>query len=159
MTPLWETIARMLLSATLGGLIGWERQQQHKPAGFRTVMIVSLASTVYVLAATQAAERYGEAIDAVRAMSGIAQGIGFLGAGAILQSKGEVRWLTTAAALWAAAAIGYAVGIGSYEIAVSAAILVYVALHWLLRLTSRGQRKNGSRLPREDLPPDKSSEL
>jgi len=142
MTPLWETVARMLLSAALGGIIGLEREQQHKPAGFRTVMLVSLASTIFVLAATQAAERYGEAVDAVRAMAGIAQGIGFLGAGAILQSRGEVRWLTTAAALWAAAAIGYAVGVGSYSVAISAAILVYIALHWLGALADRWLKQN-----------------
>lgn len=157
MTPLWETIARMVLSATLGGIIGLEREQQHKPAGFRTVMLVSLASTIYVLAATQAAERYGEAVDAVRAMSGIAQGVGFLGAGAILQSRGEVRWLTTAAALWAAAAIGYAVGVGSYGVAVGAAVLVYVALHWLGVVSDRWLRakEQARRRPPKDngLPP------
>ena len=148
MTPLWETVARMLLSAALGGIIGLEREQQHKPAGFRTVMLVSLASTIFVLAATQAAERYGEAVDAVRAMSGIAQGIGFLGAGAILQSRGEVRWLTTAAALWASAAIGYAVGVGSYGVAIIAAILVYAALHWLGVVTDKWLKVNEQRKDR-----------
>lgn len=129
-----ETAGKLLLSALLGGIIGWERERQHKPAGFRTVMLVSLASTIYVMSATFAAERSGETLDAVRAMSGIAQGIGFLGAGVILQSRAEVRWLTTAASLWAAAAIGYAVGVGIYEVAILACALVFIILHWLGRL-------------------------
>lgn len=132
---LWlEAVGKLLLSAFLGGVIGWERERQHKPAGFRTVMLVSLASTIYVMSATFAAERSGETLDAVRAMAGIAQGIGFLGAGVILQSRAEVRWLTTAASLWAAAAIGYSVGVGVYEVAVLACAVVFVVLHWLGRL-------------------------
>ncbi len=142
-----EVIGKLLLSALLGGIIGWEREKQHKPAGFRTVMLVSLASTIYVMSATFAAERSGETLDAVRAMAGIAQGIGFLGAGVILQSRAEVRWLTTAASLWAAAAIGYAVGIGVYEVAVPACVLVFIILHWMGKLADRWIHSEGSRPP------------
>jgi len=142
-----EAIGKLLLSALLGGIIGWEREKQHKPAGFRTVMLVSLASTIYVMSATFAAERSGEALDVVRAMAGIAQGIGFLGAGVILQSRAEVRWLTTAASLWAAAAIGYAVGVGVWEVAVLACALVFIILHWMGKLADRWIRSENSHPP------------
>jgi putative Mg2+ transporter-C (MgtC) family protein len=64
-------------------------------------------------------------------MAGIAQGIGFLGAGIIVQARGEVRWLTTAAALWAAAAIGYVAGVGMYALACAGSVLIFAILHWL----------------------------
>ncbi|MBC7316545.1 MAG: MgtC/SapB family protein [Chloroflexi bacterium] len=142
-----EAIGKLLLSALLGGIIGWEREKQHKPAGFRTVMLVSLASTIYVMSATLAAERSGETLDVVRAMAGIAQGIGFLGAGVILQSRAEVRWLTTAASLWAAAGIGYAVGVGVWEVAVLACALVFIILHWMNKIADRWLRSENSHPP------------
>ena len=131
MSPWWEVTLRMLLAGLLGGLIGWEREGQGKPAGLRTLTLVSLASAIYVLAAQQTALRYGEVVDAVRAMAGIAGGIGFLGAGAILQARNKIRWLTTAAALWAAAALGLAAGMGMYYLAALGSFLVFATLHWV----------------------------
>ncbi|MHB1293980.1 MAG: MgtC/SapB family protein [Anaerolineae bacterium] len=139
-----DTIVRILLAGVLGGLIGWEREARRKPAGLRTLMLVSIASCIFVTAATEASLRAGEALDAVRAMSGIAQGVGFLGAGVILQSHREVRWLTTAASLWAAAALGMAAGLGMYVTAVAGAAAVFVTLHWVVIIEGRFVR-NGLR--------------
>lgn len=131
MVPWWESTLRLLLAGMLGGLLGWDREVRGKPAGFRTLMLVSLSAAIYVMAAQQASLAHGEAVDAVRAMSGIAQGIGFLGAGAILQSRGEVRWLTTAAALWAVAGLGMAAGLGTYYVAIVGGLLVFAILRWM----------------------------
>ncbi len=131
MIPWWESVLRLVLAMILGGLIGWEREKESKPAGFRTQMLVSLAAAVYVMAAHEMAFRYDVPMDPVRAMSGIASGVGFLGAGAIVQRRQRVHSLTTAAALWASAAIGLAVGLGIYQTALLGAILTYIVLEWL----------------------------
>ncbi|OGO05251.1 MAG: hypothetical protein A2Y73_08940 [Chloroflexi bacterium RBG_13_56_8] len=133
----WEMILRMLLAALLGGLIGWEREARRKPAGLRTFMLVSLAAAIYVIAAQEMAARQGEVIDAVRAMAGIAGGVGFLGAGIILQSRGEVFWLTTAASLWAVAALGMGAGMGMYHVVVPGGVLVFATLKWLADIERR----------------------
>jgi putative Mg2+ transporter-C (MgtC) family protein len=133
----WELALRLLMATCLGGIIGWEREVRGKPAGLRTQMLVSLAAALYVMVAEQASLQRGEPVEAGRAMAGIAQGIGFLGAGAILQARGEVRWLTTAASLWAAAALGYATGLGMYALAGVAGVLVFVILHWVTAIENR----------------------
>jgi len=130
-SPWWEITIKLVLAIVLGGVIGFERERRGKPAGLRTHMLVSVASAVFVLSAQEMALRAGEAVDSVRAMAGVAQGVGFLGAGVILQSHGEVRWLTTAAALWAAAAVGLGAGMGMYFIVILASALVWVILRWL----------------------------
>ncbi|MHB9031558.1 MAG: MgtC/SapB family protein [Anaerolineae bacterium] len=152
MTPWWEILVRLLLAALIGGVIGWEREAAGKPAGFRTLTLVSLAACLYLMASQLAAERAGEAADSVRAMAGIVQGIGFLGAGIILRSQGEVRWLTTAASVWATAALGMAAGMGIYLIAVAGAILVFVTLRWLHPIEARIRPPRAPRKPksRED---------
>lgn len=149
MLPWWEITLRMVLSVLLGGLVGWEREVQRKPAGLRTLILVSLSSSIYVLAAHQSALSYGEPADVVRAMAGIAQGIGFLGAGAILQSRGEVRWLTTAAALWATAALGFAAGLGMYYIAILGGLLVFMTLKVLVMVEDRWLKPKGKKKQEE----------
>jgi putative Mg2+ transporter-C (MgtC) family protein len=131
MLPWYELLLRLGVATALGGLLGWERETAGKPAGFRTLMLVAIASCVFTLTAEQAARLYGEVVEPGRLMTGIAQGIGFLGAGAIVQSRGEPRWLTTAAALWAAAALGYASALGMYTIAMLGGGLVFATLRWV----------------------------
>ena len=149
--PFWELAARMVLSAVLGGVIGWERETRGKPLGLRTLMLVSTTVTLYVLSAMQAAVGLGEPVEPARMMSGIAQGIGFLGAGAILQSRGQVRWLTSAAALWAAAAVGFAVGMGHYYLAALGSALVFGTLRGLALVEDRwiGSAREDDRARRE----------
>lgn len=136
MFPWWEILLRLCLATLLGGLIGWERETRHKPAGLRTLMLVSLSSCIYVVSAIVTSWQHEQTMDAVRAVSGVAQGIGFLGAGVILQSRGEVRWLTTAASLWAAAGLGAAIGLGQYTIAVAGGVLVFAILRWVVAIES-----------------------
>ena len=137
--PAWELVARVVLSALLGGLIGWERETRGKPLGFRTMIVVCLAVTLFVVAAQQAALELGEPVEPARLMAGIAQGVGFLGAGLILHRRGQVRWLTTSAAMWAAAAVGLAVGLGQYLVAVMGSVLVFLTLRGLVVVEERWQ--------------------
>lgn len=152
MTTWWETMVRLIAATLLGGLVGWEREVQGKPAGFRTLMMVSVSACIFTLAATAFATQVGEPQEAARIMAGIAGGVGFLGAGAIMQARGEVLWLTTASALWAAAAIGMAVGLGMYLIAVAGGVLVYTILRWLAlvedRWLTREQDRRGEEIER-----------
>lgn len=156
MFPWWEVILRLMMAAFLGGVIGWERETAGKPAGFRTTILVSLSVTMFVVGATQTAAKLGEPVDTVRAMAGIAQGVGFLGAGAILQSHREVRWLTTAASLWAAAALGLCVGLGSYLVAIAGSVLVYGTLKWLVIIEARWATKLADAEKGKQAPTDRS---
>lgn len=140
-----EAGLRLLGAMALGALIGWERETQGKPAGLRTHMLVALAASLYVVAAEAAASAAGEPMDAVRAMAGVAQGVAFLGAGIILQTRGEVRWLTTAASVWASAAVGLSIGLGQYAIAGMAAVLIYITLRWLDRIETHMRRRQRER--------------
>lgn len=113
----------------VGGIIGWERQLRRKPAGFRTHMLVSMGSALFVLIplALGKNENGRDAIE--RVIQGIAAGIGFLGAGEILrqskQERGEVEvhGLTSAAAIWVSAALGSAAGCGLWQLALIGALL------------------------------------
>jgi putative Mg2+ transporter-C (MgtC) family protein len=162
----WEGAFRLLGAMVLGALIGWEREAQGKPAGFRTHIVVALGSALFVVAGESAASAAGEPIDAVRAMAAIAQGVGFLGAGIIYQTRGEVRWLTTAASIWAAAAVGMAVGMGMYALGAVGTVTVVATLRWLdileRRLFGRGRskkaKKNGKKSDEEPSPPDAPTE-
>lgn len=154
MTVWWEIILRMLLAVVLGGVIGWERELAGKPAGLRTMILVSLASAIFVLAAQQAAAQAGELNDSIRAMAGIVSGVGFLGAGVVMRTQGDVRWLTTAASLWAAAALGLTSALGMYMIALVGGAMVFITLHWLpaVERWMRRSRKQTPPIDPEDKP-------
>lgn len=148
MTVWWEVVIRLVLAVVLGGVIGWERELAGKPAGLRTMILVSLASAIFVLAAQQATALVGESRDSVRAMAGIVGGVGFLGAGLVMRTQGDVRWLTTAASLWASAALGLSSALGMYMIALVGSALVFITLHWLPALERWARRSQKSKLPR-----------
>lgn len=122
-------LLRLCLALLVGGIIGWERQLRHKPAGLRTHMLVSIGSALFVLIplAMSKNENGRDAIE--RVIQGIAAGIGFLGGGEILrqsqQERGEVEvhGLTSAAAIWVSAALGTAAGCGLWQIALIGALL------------------------------------
>ena len=118
-----DFLLRLVLAAIAGGLVGFERESMHKPAGVRTHMLVGLGSALFVLAALSVLP--GEA---ARIIAGVATGIGFLGAGTIFRAKDHVVGLTTAASVWTVAAIGLTFGLGEYVLAVSATILVLLVL-------------------------------
>ena len=120
------TIADMILRAAvaslLGGAIGWDRERQEKAAGLRTMMLVSLGAAGAIMATIQVtAGAHGTydqlSFDPIRVIEGVLGGIGFLGAGSIIQSRGEVKGMTTAATIWAAAGIGIASGLGQFALA------------------------------------------
>lgn len=118
---------RLVVAATLGGIIGYERELKARSAGVRTHMLVCMGTAIFVIGPTQA----GMPIeDMSRIMQGVIQGIGFLGAGAIIvgTAKQKTRGLTTAAGVWATAGIGIAVGVGLEATAVLATILVVITL-------------------------------
>ena len=138
----WTIIGRLALSFLLGGLIGWEREHEQKPAGLRTFILVSLGAALFALVTLEAVEeaqglqQVGPVrVDPVRIIAGIAQGIGFLGAGTILITRGSVLGLTTAAAIWATSAVGVACGLGLWQIALVGTALAFVALQVLGPLT------------------------
>ena len=119
-------LGKLLLATFIGLLIGSERAMHKKPAGLRTHSLVSLGACLFTITALNLV---GNQMDFVaRIIPGIVTGIGFLGAGMIFHSKDGVRGLTTAAEVWALAAIGILVGIGSYFTAIAATILVLIIL-------------------------------
>ncbi|MBI3027091.1 MgtC/SapB family protein [Candidatus Woesearchaeota archaeon] len=118
-----EIFLRLVLAVVAGGLIGLEREVLHKPAGVRTHMLVCLGSALFVLVTIEALPN-----EAARIIAGIATGVGFLGAGTIFKSKDEVHGLTTAASIWAVAAVGLTIGMGYYIIMLIAVMLILVIL-------------------------------
>ncbi len=113
-------LIRSGLALVMGLCIGWDREKKNKAAGLRTMALVSLGSAGVVLASVEITALVAVddvRFDPLRVLSGIVGGIGFLGAGAILQSGGHVRGLTTAASIWVAASLGIACGFGLFTLA------------------------------------------
>jgi putative Mg2+ transporter-C (MgtC) family protein len=133
-----EIVIRMLVAAVFGGLIGVEREFRDQAAGFRTHILVSVGSAAFTLASVYGFEEFvtgdgasNASFDPSRVAAQIVAGVGFLGAGAILRHGATVRGLTTAASLWAVAAIGMASGLGRYDLAVATTVVVIVSLYLL----------------------------
>lgn len=124
-----DFLLRLFLAIIFGGVIGWERQKGHKPAGLRTHMLVCLGSCLFTLISFMAnAYTQSAAFDPSRIAAGVVTGIGFLGAGAIIQSQRGVIGLTTAASIWMVAAVGMAVGYGLFILGGGSAILSLIIL-------------------------------
>jgi putative Mg2+ transporter-C (MgtC) family protein len=127
-----ESLFRMALAAALGGLIGLEREASGKPAGFRTNLLICLGAALVTELSIAVARDItlpgGFRSDPGRLAAQIVSGVGFLGAGTIIQSRGSVVGLTTAATLWVVAAIGMAVGAGAYIQALVGTGIVILAL-------------------------------
>ena len=129
-----STIDRLLVAAVLGGIIGLERQLRHKPAGLRTNMFICFGAAMFTVLSKQLAATDA---DSTRIAAQIIPGIGFIGAGSILHSRGSVTGLTTAETLFVVASVGMAVGGGLYITAVFATVLILVALAVLGNLEGR----------------------
>ena len=133
---------RLLLAAVLGGLLGLQRELIGKAAGLRTHMLVAMGAAFFTLIPVQA----GMPItDLSRVLQGVIVGVGFLGAGTILQLKQQQRilGLTTAAGLWLTAAIGVAAGMGREVSAIVGTVLAFLILALLPRLTPPGDNNEG----------------
>jgi putative Mg2+ transporter-C (MgtC) family protein len=134
-----ELTLRIGLAAALGAAVGLERELREREAGLRTHLLVALGAALFTIVSAYAwsdwsfSNRSGIVFDPTRIAAQIVTGVGFLGAGAIIRQGLTVRGLTTAATLWAVAAIGMAVGAGYYAAAVITTVVVIVSL-WPLRI-------------------------
>lgn len=121
-----------------GGIIGLERELKHKPAGFRTNILICLGSAMYMAVGLLIVNAGGQTFsDPARIAAQVVTGIGFLGAGCIIQERQRVKGLTTAATIWVVAAIGIVSGAGFPIIAFIAAIMVMLTLVVLGRIEER----------------------
>ncbi len=125
---LQETLLRLVVATALTGLIGIEREVRKKPAGVRTNALIGLGSAMMTLSGIYVAKTWPGVTDPTRIASIVVQGVGFLGAGAIIQASGSVHGLTTAATMWVVAGIGIAAGLGFYSAALIATLLVLILL-------------------------------
>jgi putative Mg2+ transporter-C (MgtC) family protein len=127
-----EVVLRLFVAVLVGGLLGWDRQRQDKPAGLRTHMLVALGSASFTLLGFEVgahlSPRTGDGFDPTRVLQGVIGGIGFLGAGAIIQDRGQVSGITTAASVWVAGALGAAAGVGAHVLAVITALFALAIL-------------------------------
>jgi putative Mg2+ transporter-C (MgtC) family protein len=144
---------RLTVGLLLGAVIGFERELQRQPAGFRTHSLVSLGSALFTVVSGFG---FGdsELADPTRIAAQIVSGIGFIGAGTILQHRGNIRGLTTAASLWAVAAIGMAAGAGLFIVAVVGTVLILVILRIFDWVEDRARRRLGLDPDGYDLPPE-----
>jgi putative Mg2+ transporter-C (MgtC) family protein len=136
LTPAGATLGRLALASLLGGVIGSDRERSGKPAGLRTNMLICVGAALLMelsLRIGRAGTAAGGTADPARIAAQIVSGIGFLGAGAIIQSRGSVVGLTTAASMWVVAAIGMAVGAAEYVMSVAATVIVMITLMLLPR--------------------------
>jgi putative Mg2+ transporter-C (MgtC) family protein len=153
---------RLTVGLVLGAVIGFERELSHQPAGFRTHSLVSLGAALFTV--VSAFGFSGDLVDPTRIAAQIVSGIGFIGAGTILQYRGHIRGLTTAASLWAVAAIGTAAGAGLYVVAIVGTVLILVILSILDRVEAMARRRlrlppDGYELPGQEPHDGKSEDM
>ena len=129
---------KLALAALFSGIIGFEREHSHRPAGFRTHVLVAVSSALVMLTSVYITESRGLDADVTRMSAQVLSGIGFLGAGTILREGFSVKGLTTAASLWAVSCIGIAVGSGFVAGALVATVVIYLTLNSLKRVIVRG---------------------
>lgn len=138
--PPATALMRLVAAALLGGLIGFDRQIQDKPAGLRTHMLIALAAALFALIGRDLVEFVPASpalrVDPLRLIEAVTAGVAFLAAGSIITSRGAVHGITTGAGMWMAGAIGLACGIGRPALAAMATLLALVVLT-LLRALER----------------------
>jgi putative Mg2+ transporter-C (MgtC) family protein len=146
---IYAIIIRLLLAVVIGGSIGYERESNNRPAGFRTHILVTLGATIISLIQLQMLEESiklmeenptlanAMKIDMGRLGAQVVSGIGFLGAGTILHQKGSIKGLTTAASLWVVGCLGLAIGQGYYTIGILGGVSVVLILVTLKKFEAR----------------------
>ena len=142
-TQLARVIVRLIAAILLGAVVGYQREQAGKAAGLRTHILVALGTALVVVSAIGSGMS-SEGIS--RVIQGLASGIGFIGAGAILKlsTTREIQGLTTAASIWMTAAIGAAVGLGNLGVAVLGTILTWIVLAAIGKIEGRIEKKPDS---------------
>lgn len=145
-----SAVYRLLLSMLLGSVVGYERKRKGQSAGVRTFSLIAMGATLAMLLSIYVPQEYLglKNGDPGRIAAQVLSGIGFLGAGAIIQMKGSIRGLTTAAGIWMVATIGLAVGVGMYWVSVIATALILFILVQLERIEHRISLGSESRIIR-----------
>jgi len=136
----WELVARLVLAAGLGSMVGWERERLQWAAGLRTQMLVAVGSCLMIIVSA-----YGFSsvlsqrviLDPSRVAAQVVSGIGFLGAGSIILRNEAIKGLTTAASVWAVAGVGLAAGAGLYTAAVACTVIILIILAGLKPVEER----------------------
>jgi putative Mg2+ transporter-C (MgtC) family protein len=124
-----EITLKLLLAVGLGGLIGLERETSQKPAGFRTNILICVGSTMVMIVSGLILQgKEGSGGDLTRIAAGVITGIGFIGAGTIIQAQGAVVGLTTGATLWAVGGLGIVIGAGYYLPAIIFTAIIILTL-------------------------------
>lgn len=132
-------LVALLVAYILALPIGWDREHEERSAGVRTFPLVAISSCSFILAADLLAEDSAEAM--ARVIEGVITGMGFIGGGAILRMKFSVRGTATAASLWATGALGVAVGLRAFDIAVLISLFTFVTLKALKPLKVEAPEK------------------
>ena len=134
-----SSVFKLFISLLLGSAVGFERKLKGQSAGIRTFALISMGATLAMLISIYVPQEYLglKNGDPGRIAAQVISGVGFLGAGAIIQMKGSVKGLTTAAGIWMVATIGMAVGLGMYILSLAATLLILIVLHWFERWEHR----------------------
>lgn len=152
-----DIVLRLLLATVVGGIIGYEREYHNRAAGFRTHILVCVGAAIVSLIEIRLGEevlniisdnyyaRNIMKVDYARLGAQVISGIGFLGAGTIIQNKGAVKGLTTAASLWAVACLGLAIGMGYYNLGALGSLFIVITLVILKKFQSRFITKAGEK--------------
>jgi putative Mg2+ transporter-C (MgtC) family protein len=128
----WQDILSLILAVVFGAVIGFERERSGKAAGLRTNLLICLGAAVFTIISERMAAGSNEAVTRIAAQ--VVTGVGFLGAGAIIQDRGGVHGLTTAATIWLVASIGMACGARCYSLAVITTLIAIIVLIGFARL-------------------------
>jgi len=137
----WDSAIKISLAAVLGAIVGLERVTGGHPAGLRTNMMIAISSCLFTILSIEGFPLRGSAQDTARIAAQIVTGVGFLGAGALMQSKKHIRGLTTAATIWLVAAIGMAVGAGAYFVAIFTTTLSTILLVLLAPISRQFEKR------------------
>ena len=145
-----SAVYKLCLSLVLGSIVGLERKRKGQTAGIRTFALISMGATLAMILSIYVPQEYLglKNGDPGRIAAQVVSGIGFLGAGAIIQMKGSIKGLTTAAGIWMVAAIGLAVGVGLYTLSIVATALILIILMPLERFEHRIGMGSDSRIIR-----------
>jgi putative Mg2+ transporter-C (MgtC) family protein len=143
--PPWEALLRLFAAVLAGAAVGFDRELRNKPAGLRTHILISLAAALFTLITFElhhavVSNNARTTADPIRIIEAVTAGVAFLAAGAIIQSRGNVRGLTTGANMWLAGALGVACGAGDYTLAVFGTVFALIVLVVLGRLEHRARK-------------------
>jgi putative Mg2+ transporter-C (MgtC) family protein len=152
-TPFFVIVARLLLAAVFGAMIGFEREWKNRPAGLRTHVLVCVAAATFAILTieivhapmfTTEVMKDAVKVDPIRVVEAVTAGVAFLAAGVVIFTRGEVHGLTTGAGMWLAGAIGVACGLGLWQIALFATILALAVLVLLWSLENKLDLNQGN---------------